>query len=93
MVDGQRFSSNTTKEEIATWLETNGLCVRLQRKQIGKFDFDERTVLLNSGYEMPILGIGTYSLSDEDCYHSVMTHLNHGGRLVDTYISIITKQQ
>lgn len=82
-LDGQRFSSNTTKEEIATWLETNGLR-KTSTKQIGKFDFDERTVLLNSGYEMPILGIGTYSLSDEDCYHSVMTHLNHGGRLVDT---------
>ncbi|MCR5235849.1 MAG: hypothetical protein K6E34_01435, partial [Lachnospiraceae bacterium] len=27
------------------------------------FDFDKKVVTLNSGYEMPILGIGTYALS------------------------------
>ncbi len=27
-----------------------------------EFDFERRTVMLNSGYEMPINGLGTYSL-------------------------------
>lgn len=35
------------------------------------FDFESCTVTLNSGYEMPIMGLGTYSLSDEECYNSV----------------------
>ena len=48
------------------------------------FDFQRRTVMLNSGYEMPILGLGTYSLSDEECYNSVTALLEAGGRLVDT---------
>ena len=48
------------------------------------FDFESKTVMLNSGYEMPIMGLGTYSLSDEECYNSVTALLEAGGRLVDT---------
>ena len=48
------------------------------------FNFETRTVLLNSGYEMPIMGLGTYSLSDEECYNSVTALLEAGGRLIDT---------
>ncbi len=51
---------------------------------VGVFDFETKTVLLNSGYEMPILGLGTYSLSDEECYNSVTALLDAGGRLIDT---------
>lgn len=53
-------------------------------KEIGVFDFETKTVLLNSGYEMPIMGIGTYSLSDEVCANSVSHSLQAGGRLIDT---------
>ena len=31
----------------------------------GIFDFENRTVLLNSGYTMPILGLGTYALDHD----------------------------
>lgn len=48
------------------------------------FDMENKTVLLNSGYEMPIVGLGTYALSDEECYHSVTALLENGGRLIDT---------
>lgn len=48
------------------------------------FDFETRTVTLNSGYEMPIAGLGTYALSDEECYNSVTALLEAGGRLIDT---------
>ena len=50
----------------------------------GQFNFETKTVLLNSGYEMPILGLGTYSLDRETCVNSVMTLLKNGGRLIDT---------
>ncbi len=48
------------------------------------FDFETKTVRLNSGYEMPIVGLGTYALSDEECYNSVTALLENGGRLIDT---------
>ena len=48
------------------------------------FDLEQGTVLLNSGYTMPIMGLGTYSLSDEECYNSVTALLEAGGRLIDT---------
>lgn len=50
----------------------------------GKFDFESKTVLLNSGYEMPLMGLGTYSLSDEECANSVKALVEAGGRLIDT---------
>ncbi len=48
------------------------------------FNFETKTVLLNSGYEMPIYGIGTYSLTDNTCVESVTAALNSGVRLIDT---------
>ena len=48
------------------------------------FNFETRTVTLNSGYEMPIYGLGTYSLHDEECKNSVTAALNSGVRLIDT---------
>lgn len=50
----------------------------------GNFNFETKSVILNSGYEMPIAGLGTYSLSDEECYNSVTALLENGGRLIDT---------
>lgn len=50
----------------------------------GKFDFKTKTVMLNSGYVMPILGLGTYSLLGDSCVNSVVTELESGGRLIDT---------
>ncbi|WP_204245063.1 aldo/keto reductase [Cloacibacillus sp. An23] len=50
----------------------------------GGFDFGTKTVTLGSGHEMPLAGLGTYSLSDEECYASVRALLAAGGRLIDT---------
>ena len=52
--------------------------------EVGMFDFENKTVLLNSGYTMPILGLGTYALDHETCVNSVMALLENGGRLIDT---------
>ena len=48
------------------------------------FNFDTGTVTLNSGYEMPILGIGCFSLSQEEAENSVYWALSDGYRLIDT---------
>lgn len=42
------------------------------------------TVRLNSGYDMPVAGLGTYALSHEECMTSVSALLESGGRLIDT---------
>lgn len=49
-----------------------------------QFDLDKGTVVLNSGYEMPILGIGTYQLSNAQAENSVYWALRDGYRLIDT---------
>lgn len=48
------------------------------------FDLKTGVVTLNSGDVMPVAGIGTYSLSHEECRQSLMTFLKEGGRLIDT---------
>ena len=50
----------------------------------GVFDFENRKVRLNCGYDMPILGLGTYALDHDACVNSVMALLESGGRLIDT---------
>lgn len=50
----------------------------------GNFNFNTKTVTLNNGYEIPLNGIGTYSLLNEVCYNSVLYALQNGVRLIDT---------
>ena len=82
-LEGERFAADTSEVEIEDWLETIGIAAEHTAK-MGEFNFETRTVMLNSGYEMPIMGLGTYSLSDEECYNSVTALLQAGGRLIDT---------
>lgn len=37
----------------------------------GSFDFSTRTVMLNSGYTMPINCLGTYSLHGDECINAL----------------------
>ena len=46
------------------------------------FNFEAHTVMLNSRYEIPIMGLGTYSLSDEECLNSVTVLLETEGGLI-----------
>ncbi len=68
------------KKNVSSWLKIKVV----QKEKSPVFDFEKKTVRLNSGYDMPIMGLGTYSLSDEECYRSVTALLNAGGRLIDT---------
>ena len=49
-----------------------------------EFNFETRTVTLNSGYEMPMLGLGMFSLSDSEAENSTYWALKAGFRLIDT---------
>ena len=49
-----------------------------------EFSFKSRTVTLNSSYEMPILGLGMFSLSDSQAENSTYWALKAGFRLIDT---------
>lgn len=56
----------------------------------GMFDLSEGkngnppTLLLSSGYEMPIIGLGTYSLHDDVCVNAILAAVKLGYRKFDT---------
>ena len=86
----QSAASETIRTEVQT--ENNLTDEQEQQTQGGdntvmadiSFNFETKAVLLNSGYEMPIYGIGTYSLTGDTCVESVTAALNSGVRLIDT---------
>ena len=41
-------------------------------------------ITLNSGYEMPVVGLGTYSLHGSTCRKAVCTAIESGYRMIDT---------
>jgi diketogulonate reductase-like aldo/keto reductase len=55
-----------------------------QRNMTTEFDLENKTVLLNSGYEMPIIGLGTWTQDDDTAENSVYEALKDGYRLIDT---------
>ena len=52
--------------------------------EVGVFDLENGTVRLNSGYEMPILGLGMFSLSSSQAENSTYWALKAGFRMIDT---------
>lgn len=82
-LNGERFSADTSANELETWLTSLDISTA-SAKKTAEFDFETRSVMLNSGYEMPINGLGTYSLLDEECMHAVSSALRSGVRLIDT---------
>ncbi len=80
LTESQKNIENS-KDEVVKNTETNS---SIQAKTPDSFNLETKTVRLNSGYDMPIVGLGTYSLSDEECYNSVLALLENGGRLIDT---------
>ena len=78
-----------TQEELKAFLGGGNVTVRFSltppaQSGISAFDFKKRSVLLNSGYEMPIIGLGTWTLSNEQAENSVYAALKCGMRLIDT---------
>lgn len=75
-------TSITTASQITKNMSENGEENFLKNNI--EFDFETKTVTLNSGYEMPIYGLGTYSLEGDECVQSVTAALENGVRLIDT---------
>lgn len=91
-IDSQAATHETTQPPVSTrenqsGSESDNVQVS-ERKDLEEkntaFDFENKTVRLNSGYDMPIVGLGTYALSDDTCLGSVAALLENGGRLIDT---------
>ena len=72
MTDGSTVEIPTDEIDSITFSMTN------------PFNFETKTVKLNSGYEMPIIGIGTYLLTTAQAEESVYHALKVGMRLIDT---------
>ena len=71
-------------EKGNTTVETTAQPTANDEKTTAEFDFHSKTVKLNSGCEMPILGLGTWTLSNEEAENSVYHALKDGYRLIDT---------
>lgn len=84
-LSGQRFAAGTTREQMADWISGLSLPQTAEGdSMVRTFDFENKTVTLNSGYTMPIHGLGTYSLHGEECINAVKSALASGVRLIDT---------
>ena len=75
-------------KKVTLILLTTFLCICLTSAVLAEgypeFDFEKKTVTLNSGYEMPILGLGMFSLSDSEAENSTYWAMKAGFRLIDT---------
>lgn len=86
---GRRFSGNESKETIEKWIESMDLNFN-DNTNTGIFDLPKGTngnaptIKLSSGYDMPIVGLGTYSLHGATCINSVKTAIAAGFRKFDT---------
>lgn len=47
-------------------------------------DLTSKTVKLNDGNIMPVIGLGTYSITGDECVRSVSSALKNGYRLIDS---------
>ena len=43
-----------------------------------------KSIVLNNGIEMPVLGLGTFLMGGTECEHSVLAAIEAGYRLIDT---------
>ena len=95
-LDGSRFApkTNATRAQVAVIL-MRYLSQDIQSSPVPDpqkteaagypaFDLTAGTVTLNDGHTMPVLGIGTYALSDQQAENSVYWALKAGFRLIDT---------
>lgn len=83
---------SAAEQAVESWLKDSGILDRTpstpntpsQNTSSTDLDLEKGTVTLNNGIEMPILGIGTYTLSNQQAENSVYWALRDGYRLIDT---------
>lgn len=88
-IPGRRFAGNTAKTELEKWIL--GLELKFDTDMdYSKFPLSEGkngqapTIRLSSGYDMPVVGLGTYSLTGDVCVNSVKSAISLGFRKIDT---------
>ena len=81
---GTEITESTQEDESTTVSKSATPGIEEEPIMKAEFDFETKTVMLNSGYEMPINGLGTYSLHGDECIHAVKSALSNGVRLIDT---------
>lgn len=67
---GKRADMNEIKEHI--------------KNKDTSFDFSNKYVTLNNGIKMPIIGLGTWTFSNEEAEEAVYIAIKNGYRLIDT---------
>lgn len=86
---GRRFGGGTSENDIRSWIESLDLNLN-GNTDVSSFNLaagvngNAPAVRLSSGYDMPILGLGTYSLHGTTCINSVKTAIASGFRKIDT---------
>lgn len=78
------ISKDETASSVATAAGENNSPAASDTAYNPGFDFEDRSVTLNNGNVMPILGIGTFYLSESEAENSVYWALRDGYRLIDT---------
>ncbi len=87
---GHRFGGNVTSD-IESWIA--GLDITFNKDNnmdYANFPLSEGkngqapTIRLSSGYDMPIVGLGTYNLTGDVCVNSVKSDIALGFRKIDT---------
>ncbi len=88
---GKRFGGGTPKTDIEKWIA--GFDIEFDKNEdmdndgfpLSKGKNGEAPAIrLNSGYDMPIVGLGTYSLKGAICVNSVKSAISLGFRKIDT---------
>lgn len=88
-MQGRRFGGNASENDVRDWIESLNLNLG-GNTDVSSFNLaagvngKAPTVRLSSGYDMPILGLGTYSLHGDVCKNSVKAALASGFRKFDT---------
>ena len=80
----QTTETSASSEDTTMSEQTKATTEQSIEANAGAFDMINKKVRLNSGYDMPIMGLGTYSLDHDTCVNSVKALLRNGGRLIDT---------
>ncbi len=80
----QTTETSASSEDTTMSEQTKATTEQSIEAKAGAFDMVNKKVRLNSGYDMPIMGLGTYSLDHDTCVNSVKALLRNGGRLIDT---------
>ena len=88
-IPGRRFAGNTSRTELEKWI--SGLDIKFDTDMdYSQFPLSEGkngqapTIRLSSGYDMPVVGLGTYSLTGDVCVNSVKSAISLGFRKIDT---------